>query len=72
MSVGPPPRGGLGDLYARKNRPAREVAKLLGLSRNAVYIAKTRILARLRDKLGSPYQVQNLRGDPNRRLKAEG
>ncbi|MFH0980705.1 MAG: protein kinase [Planctomycetota bacterium] len=39
------------DLYARKDRPAREVAKLLGLSRNAVYIAKTRILARLREKV---------------------
>jgi RNA polymerase sigma-70 factor (ECF subfamily) len=42
------------DLYARKDRPPREVAKLLGLSRNAVYIAKTRILTRLREKvLGS-------------------
>ena len=40
------------DLYARKSRPPREVAKLLGLSRNAVYIAKTRILTRLREKLG--------------------
>jgi RNA polymerase sigma-70 factor (ECF subfamily) len=39
------------DLYARKDRPVAEVAKLLGLSRNAVYIAKTRVLARLREKL---------------------
>jgi RNA polymerase sigma-70 factor (ECF subfamily) len=40
------------DLYARKNRPAREVAKLLGISRNAVYIAKSRILTGIREKLG--------------------
>lgn len=39
------------DLYARKDMPAREVARLLGLSRNAVYIAKTRVLARLREIL---------------------
>jgi RNA polymerase sigma-70 factor (ECF subfamily) len=42
------------DLYARKNRPPREVAKLLGISRNAIYIAKSRILSRLREKLGKP------------------
>jgi len=40
------------DLYARKDMPAREVARLLGVSRNAVYIAKTRVLARLRELLG--------------------
>lgn len=41
------------DLYALKEQPASEVAKLLGMSRNAVYIAKTRILARVRDKLSA-------------------
>jgi len=40
------------DLYARKSRPAGEVARLLGLSRNAVYQAKTRVLARVREKIG--------------------
>ncbi len=39
------------DLYARKDQPPGQVAKLLGLSRNAVYIAKNRVLARLREKL---------------------
>ena len=39
------------DLYARKNMPVGQVAKLLGLSRNAVYIAKTRVSARLHDRL---------------------
>jgi RNA polymerase sigma factor (sigma-70 family) len=39
------------DLYVRKERPPREVAKLLGISRNTVYLAKSRILARIRDKL---------------------
>ncbi len=39
------------DLYARKNRPPREIARLLGISRNSVYLAKSRIVARLREKL---------------------
>lgn len=41
------------DLCARKGQSPGAVANLLGLSRNAVYIAKTRILARLREKLGA-------------------
>ena len=41
------------DLYARKNRPPREVARLLGVSRNTVYIAKSRILTRLRERLAT-------------------
>jgi len=41
------------DLYARKNVPPRKVAKLLGLTRNAVYIAKTRVLARVNELLES-------------------
>jgi RNA polymerase sigma-70 factor (ECF subfamily) len=41
------------DLYVRKGCPPREVARLLGISRNTVYLAKSRILARIRDKLAS-------------------
>lgn len=40
------------DLIVNEHRPVREVAKLLGLTRNAVYVAKSRILKRLREKLG--------------------
>lgn len=39
------------DLYVMKNRPPAEVGHLLGLSRNAVCIAKIRIIERLREKL---------------------
>ncbi len=39
--------------YDRKNRPAGEVAKLLGLSRNAVYTATSRVLGRLREKVAA-------------------
>jgi DNA-directed RNA polymerase specialized sigma24 family protein len=39
------------DLYVLQNQPVGDVAKLLGLSRNAVYIAKTRIQDRLRRML---------------------
>ena len=39
------------DLYVRKDRSPREVARLLGISRNTVYLAKSRILARIRGKL---------------------
>lgn len=37
------------DLCARKDMPPREVASLLGISRNAVYLAKRRVLARLQE-----------------------
>ncbi|MFH1417652.1 MAG: sigma-70 family RNA polymerase sigma factor [Planctomycetota bacterium] len=37
------------ELYALKARPAEEVAEHLGMSRNAVYISKTRVLSRLRE-----------------------
>ena len=40
------------DLCVREDMPVREVAKLLGLTRNAVYVAKSRILKRLRENLG--------------------
>ena len=36
------------ELYAMQDRPADQVAEELGTSRNAIYIAKSRILARLR------------------------
>lgn len=39
------------DLYAIHQTPASEVAKLLGISRNAVYINKCRALRRLREVL---------------------
>jgi len=39
------------DLYVRKDMKPGEVAKLLGISRNVVYIAKTRILGRLKELL---------------------
>lgn len=37
------------ELYALKNRPAEEVAHQLGMSRNAVYVSKTRVLSHLRE-----------------------
>ena len=36
------------ELYAMQDRPVDQVAEELGASRNAIYIAKSRILARLR------------------------
>jgi RNA polymerase sigma-70 factor, ECF subfamily len=36
------------ELYACQNQPPERVAALLGISRNAVYISKTRVLQRLR------------------------
>ena len=39
------------DLYVRKDCAPREVARLLGISRNTVYLAKSRILARIKNKL---------------------
>lgn len=39
------------DLYVRKNVPPRRVAKMLSMTRNAVYLAKNRVMARLREKL---------------------
>lgn len=39
------------DLYVRKDLPPAEVAKLLGLSRNAVYIAKSRVQERVASKI---------------------
>jgi len=36
------------DLYALKDWPVEKVARFLGVSRNAVYISKTRCLKRLR------------------------
>ncbi|MCC7290748.1 MAG: sigma-70 family RNA polymerase sigma factor [Phycisphaerales bacterium] len=41
------------DLCMRKNMPPREVASLLGISRNAVYLAKGRVVARLKELLDS-------------------
>jgi RNA polymerase sigma-70 factor (ECF subfamily) len=35
--------------YVLENRPAEDVARELGMSRNAVYLARNRVLARLRD-----------------------
>ena len=35
-----------------QGRPAAEVARELGLSENAVYIARCRVLRRLRQELG--------------------
>jgi hypothetical protein len=35
--------------YILKGRPADEVAEELGVTRNAVYICKTRILGRVRE-----------------------
>jgi RNA polymerase sigma-70 factor, ECF subfamily len=40
------------ELYALQERPVDEVALELGLSKNAVYIAKSRILTRLRELEG--------------------
>jgi RNA polymerase sigma-70 factor (ECF subfamily) len=37
--------------YVLENKPAADVARDLGMSRNAVYIARNRVLARLRDVL---------------------
>jgi RNA polymerase sigma-70 factor (ECF subfamily) len=37
------------ELYAIRQRRANEVATELGMTRNAVYIAKSRVLARLHD-----------------------
>jgi RNA polymerase sigma-70 factor (ECF subfamily) len=36
------------ELYALSQRPIEEVCQTLGMSRNAVYIAKSRVLSRLR------------------------
>ena len=36
------------ELYAIKGMPVEQVAERLGMSRNAVYIAKSRVLSRLR------------------------
>jgi RNA polymerase sigma-70 factor (ECF subfamily) len=38
-------------LTAVENRPADQVARELGLSRGAVYIARSRVMARLKDKV---------------------
>lgn len=40
------------DLYALKDWPAEKVACFLGVSTNVVYIAKTRVLKRLREIVG--------------------
>ena len=40
------------ELYALKEMPAEEVAAKLGMSRNAVYIAKSRVLSHLRELEG--------------------
>jgi RNA polymerase sigma-70 factor (ECF subfamily) len=37
------------ELYAVKRQGAADVAEALGISRNAVYIAKSRVLARLKE-----------------------
>jgi RNA polymerase sigma-70 factor (ECF subfamily) len=37
--------------FVAKDRPAAEVARLLGITENAVYIAKLRVLRRLRQEL---------------------
>jgi RNA polymerase sigma-70 factor (ECF subfamily) len=42
--------------------PAREVAEITGLSRNAVYLARRRVLRRLRD-LGAPYREDGQLGE---------
>ncbi len=39
------------ELFALRERPAEEVARELGLTPNAVFLAKRRVLARLRDLL---------------------
>ena len=36
------------ELYALSQKPIEEVAQILGMSRNAVYIAKSRVLSKLR------------------------
>lgn len=41
------------ELYAVHEQPADQVAELLGISRNAVYINKSRVLTRLRVALAS-------------------
>lgn len=41
------------DLFARKGRPAPEVARLLGVKKSLVYTAKSRVLERIREKLGA-------------------
>jgi RNA polymerase sigma-70 factor (ECF subfamily) len=42
--------------------PAREAAEITGLSRNAVYLARRRVLGRLRD-LGAPYREDGQLGE---------
>lgn len=37
--------------FVAKGRPAREVAAELGITENAVYLARCRVLRRLRDEL---------------------
>ena len=37
-----------------ENRTAAEVATALGISRNEVYLAKSRVLKRLREEFGQP------------------
>jgi RNA polymerase sigma-70 factor (ECF subfamily) len=39
-------------LLVLEDRPAVEVARLCGMELNAVYVAKSRVLARLRQELG--------------------
>lgn len=46
------------DLCWHKNMPPREVAKLLGISRNAVYLAKGHVLARLKELLDEGEAVE--------------
>ncbi len=38
--------------FVARGRPAEEVARELGITENAVYLAKCRVLRRLRDELG--------------------
>ncbi len=37
------------ELYALSQKPVGEVCRILGMSRNAVYIAKSRVLSKLRE-----------------------
>lgn len=46
------------ELYAVHDQPADKVATLLGTTRNAVYISKTRVLKRLRAILGELMEVE--------------
>ncbi|OHB80529.1 MAG: hypothetical protein A2V98_11385 [Planctomycetes bacterium RBG_16_64_12] len=50
------------ELVTLHDLPGREVAKITGLSRNAVYLARRRVLRRLRD-LGAPYVEDGRLGD---------